>query len=640
MKRFLTWLLLFFYCLVQGFSQDIESLEIRLQNDSFGNTERIDLLNLISREYIFINSKKAYEYASQALELSKKTGYQIGIAYAYRNYSAIYRSNEMPAQAMDFLHDAIKLFFAEGDSIGVANCYISLAYIYKELNNNSDELKYSILAYNEFRRMGIPERIGVTAHNLGESLLNNSKLDSAKTIIEYAIRLNDSIQNLPVLSSCYMVMGMVEFRYGNHDLAEQNFNNALEISAELGKHAQKIATIESFLHLAKIYQITGNKQDYETNMVKAAEFATTYNLMKYLPKIYLELMNFYLQNKDIPKIQHYFGHYQTTIDSINAMNVRDRSELVKNIILVKNLMEEKESLEELKALQLKSIRLRNQVIVLSALSLILLLVLVLKLLRANRQIHQSHTLLKEKNNTIEAQKAELSDLNQTKDKFFSIVAHDLRSPLFSLKTFSELLNDQIDELSKEEILMMGKQLHLSVDNTIKMVDNLIQWANLQMKRYEFNPSTIPLSELLRELCNLYKTIGREKEIRLVCTVPDDVVVFGDKNQLELIFRNLINNALKFTNPGGEVQLHAKFIGNEQVKITVSDTGIGIRTDDISELFAPSRKKSEPGTKGEKGTGMGLMLVKEFISINNGSISVESECGKGSIFTVILKGNVN
>jgi tetratricopeptide (TPR) repeat protein len=239
-----------------GFAQNIELLEKRLSDIKTDTVLKIELLNILSREYTFINSKRSLDYASQALDLSKKSGNSIGMAYSYRNLSGIYTLNEMYFQAMDFIQEAISIFNAKGDSSGVANCYISLAYLYRKLNNIDDELYFNRKAFNDFVQMDIPERIGVTAHNLGESFLNAGKLDSARILISFAIRINDSINNLSVLSSCYRVLGTIEYECGNLGPAGDYFRKVLDISDELGMNSQKTATVESSIYLARIYHET------------------------------------------------------------------------------------------------------------------------------------------------------------------------------------------------------------------------------------------------------------------------------------------------------------------------------------------------------------------------------------------------
>lgn len=241
------------------------------------------------------------------------------------------------------------------------------------------------------------------------------------------------------------------------------------------------------------------------------------------------------------------------------------------------------------------------------------------------------SVLKAQQNTIQTQKKELEALNATKDRFFSIVAHDLKSPLNSLKGFSTLLISYYDSFSKEEILAMSQQLKDSVDNTIKMADNLITWARIQMREFEYRPQLIKVNEIASTICEVYSYIASSKGIHLNCSIDDSLTIWGDKNQIEFIIRNLVNNAIKFTNKDGFVRLTARQLPDKKIEISVSDSGVGISDRMKDKLFSIGEKQSTNGTAGEKGTGLGLMLSYEFVTLNGGQIDFESTEGKGTTF---------
>ena len=234
---------------------------------------------------------------------------------------------------------------------------------------------------------------------------------------------------------------------------------------------------------------------------------------------------------------------------------------------------------------------------------------------------------------------QLEKLNATKDKFFSIVAHDLRTPLISLKSFSILLIDHFDRFDKEDILTMSKQLSDSVDSTIKMADNLITWAMVQMGELQFNEEKIKVKDITLNIFDVYQKIALQKEINVSFSVDDSLTIIGDKNQIEFVIRNLVNNAIKFTHKKGFVSLTAKSLPDGLVKISVSDNGVGISDEVKRKLFSLSKKQSTNGTDGEKGTGLGLMLSYEFMKLNGGQIDIESSLGKGSTFHTKFKSGI-
>ena len=252
------------------------------------------------------------------------------------------------------------------------------------------------------------------------------------------------------------------------------------------------------------------------------------------------------------------------------------------------------------------------------------------------QLSKVNTELTSNIQVIAEQSHQLEKLNATKDKFFSIVAHDLKSPLCSLKSFSTLLIDHFDSLDKDDILTMSKQLSDSVDSTIKMADNLITWATVQMGESQFNEETIKVKDITSNIFDVYQKVALEKGINVSFSVDDSLSIIGDKNQIEFVIRNLVNNAIKFTHKNGFVSLTAKSLPDGLVQISVSDSGVGISDEYKRELFSISKKQSINGTDGEKGTGLGLMLSYEFMKLNGGQIDIESSLGKGSTFHTKFK----
>ena len=239
----------------------------------------------------------------------------------------------------------------------------------------------------------------------------------------------------------------------------------------------------------------------------------------------------------------------------------------------------------------------------------------------------------EKNNalgTLKKTEMNLRESNVTKNKLFSIISHDLRSPFNSILGFANLLlknHKQYDEVKIEEYL---KVVDNSAKQTYKLLDNLLNWARTQTDGFVFNPKKQSLEKILIELIKLEKNNAEIKNIELSYNLSEDINIYADYNMMEIILRNLISNALKFTHINGEVTIDAKQ-DTDNVIISVSDTGVGIKQEVLQEIFEISQKKSTVGTEDEKGTGLGLVLCKEFVEKHDGKIWVESEIGKGSKF---------
>ncbi|MEE9431342.1 MAG: PAS domain S-box protein [Melioribacteraceae bacterium] len=241
------------------------------------------------------------------------------------------------------------------------------------------------------------------------------------------------------------------------------------------------------------------------------------------------------------------------------------------------------------------------------------------------------------NEMLQESEERLKELNGSKDKFFSIISHDLRSPFTSITGFSEVMMEDIDTLSKEEIKDFASSIHKTSKNVYNLLENLLQWSRIQTGRIEFNPNKISLSEVVDEVIALYQVNAARKKITLFSNLEVEIFIRADKFMLETILRNLISNSIKFTKQTGEISISAKELKNEnKVEITVEDTGVGMSSDIKNKLFKIDEHVTTKGTDKEKGTGLGLILSKEFVEKHEGEIWVESELGVGSKFKFTLK----
>jgi PAS domain S-box-containing protein len=231
---------------------------------------------------------------------------------------------------------------------------------------------------------------------------------------------------------------------------------------------------------------------------------------------------------------------------------------------------------------------------------------------------------------IEKYNRELEELNRNKDTFFSIIAHDLRSPFNSIIGFSNLMKEDVNSLSANEIKEYAGFINLTAVQTLRLLENLLNWARLQQGKINFNPEKIRMDDAINEVFLMYTEVAKKKEITLINRFDSDVDIYGDEEMLKTILRNLVSNAIKFTGAGGQVTISLKDMG-DHVVVEITDTGTGISDEHQKKLFQGGVNQSTPGTGNEKGTGLGLILCKDFVEKHGGSIRVESEEGKGSKF---------
>lgn len=234
------------------------------------------------------------------------------------------------------------------------------------------------------------------------------------------------------------------------------------------------------------------------------------------------------------------------------------------------------------------------------------------------------------------QNGKLQQSNAEKDKFFSIIAHDLRSPLSSFLGLAEMMADDINAMSMSEITAISKSMHQSASNLFQLLENLLEWALLRRGTCECHPEKIALAKLvLRSIDPLTET-ARRKNIELKLDISHSYIVQCDLKMTESIFRNLISNALKFTRPGGKVIISAEPHTKGFLKASVNDTGIGMSKEIVSSLFLFNEQICRRGTDGETSSGLGLLICKEFAENQGGTIWAKSEDGKGSTFNFTLK----
>jgi PAS domain S-box-containing protein len=254
-----------------------------------------------------------------------------------------------------------------------------------------------------------------------------------------------------------------------------------------------------------------------------------------------------------------------------------------------------------------------------------------KVIAVSRNIQQ-RKLVEEQQKLTEQQ---LKEANITKDKFFSIIAHDLRSPFTSILGFTRLLNDEYDDFSDEERKSMVKQIQNSTESTFQLLDNLLAWAKTQLGRTIYNPETFTLESLVTESVKQTTPQAQIKNITISSDKIEDVTLYADQNMIRTVLRNLLSNAVKFSFPKGNIELETN-LRNHQLTISITDHGTGINPDVLNKLFSLTEQATTTkGTANEKGTGLGLILCKEFVERNGGTISVKSKVGKGSTFSFTL-----
>ena len=251
-----------------------------------------------------------------------------------------------------------------------------------------------------------------------------------------------------------------------------------------------------------------------------------------------------------------------------------------------------------------------------------------------RKLKKVQNELEERNQRINHQNDELKKLNATKDKFFAIIAHDLKNPLSSFMSSSGLLSYHFSRLDEEEKLNLANSIYESGKRLRTLLENLLEWSMTQTGGMTVTPKELPLNELVNSNISLFELRANDKKIRLENKIQENINIFADENMALSVIRNLISNAIKFTPEKGNIYINAE-VKNNFAEISVIDNGVGIKDEVMKKLFRLEDKHSSEGTNKEKGTGLGLILCKEFVEKNGGDIKVKSKENEGTKITFTL-----
>jgi signal transduction histidine kinase len=237
------------------------------------------------------------------------------------------------------------------------------------------------------------------------------------------------------------------------------------------------------------------------------------------------------------------------------------------------------------------------------------------------------------NKVLKRSKQELLELNENKNKFFSIIAHDLRSPFMALSGISQMISEDMDSMSVKEVKNMASMIYNSTQNLYKLMENLLHWANLQMDTLKISPINFDIKQISQQVETTFQLSAKEKNVQIANKIRK-TSTYADTECVKAILRNLLNNAIKFSKKNGVIHLSSK-VEKNMIRIIVKDNGVGMSKETLSKLFSIKNKISKKGTANEIGTGLGLILCKELVEKNNGEIFVSSKLGKGSEFSFTL-----
>lgn len=560
-----------------------------------------------------------------------------------------YFKAENYSQSLDAFFLSLKLAEALDNDTSSADAANSIGRVYYNMENYRDGLVYFRKAQHLFHENGMEKEEGSSLNNIALIYYELDSTDQAANFYQEALTINEKYNDTINIGAISHNLGLVLMQRGRYDEAIKKLTDARKIFKELhfDRHAANATN-----NLGRAYY---KKKDYK----KALKiFEQGLEESKAIKSNFLTMDNFKYQADCYAKIQAYdkaywySNEYHHLKDSL--LNINKDKQLAEIKEKYENEIETQENKLLRQENKAKAATIQMQYIIGVGIFLLMLLLAVLSVIyyRSNQTRKKANQLLNEQKQVIEAknnslselnkeitqqhneileQKKKLEDLNDIKDKLFSIISHEFRSPLNSLKGTLALL--KAGALSTDELNLISKELTDKINSTSIFLDNLLNWAKSQMQGINPKPITINLRDAAEENIQLLSSMAEKKKIRLINDLPNECQGLVDPNMMNLVFRNLISNAIKFTLRGGTIRATAIQNG-QNCTITIQDDGIGMSQENINMLFKV-QSISTRGTANERGTGLGLYITKNFIEANGGSIWVESEEMKGSTFTFTI-----
>jgi signal transduction histidine kinase len=617
----------------------IDSLFKLLRNVE--DTARIDLFNEIAEVYWSRSFDSSLMFATHALSLAEKSGDKTRIANSLNMTGNAYYLLSDLTKSLDYYQRALKMRQELGDSNDIARSLNNIGAVHLQTHNYEIALDYFNKAVQIYSGLGKDEIVLTLTNNIGGLYLEQEEYEKALEYLKKAYNLALEINDEKMIIIALNNMGEVEGSLNQYDKALEYYSQAQQLSEKIHDF-NSLATI--LLNTGDIYVKIGQPDQSFRYFGESLKYADTINSISVKRDVYKSLFEIYNSSKDYKKALGYYLLYEAANDSVNSHESKLK---IKELELKYSAEYFKTEIELLKRdNEIKSLRLTR--LRFGTISLVLILTLAGIIwfvnLNRNRLKRETNNLLTQKNQELEEALHKLKDseinlkeLNAAKDKLFSIIGHDLRNPLNALLGFSELLSGSLRQYTMEEIRMYNKIINDSARNMHQLIENLLDWSRSQSGSIDFSPRYWDLLQVTNDIQNIFHIQISKKKISILNNIPVNMQVFADKNLLSTILRNLISNAIKFTPQGGYITLSAQK-SNGIVNISIADTGIGMTKEQIANLFKLDMNLTKAGTSEEKGTGLGLILCKEFVEIHKGSIWVESNPEQGSVFTFSLPFN--
>ncbi|WP_372793050.1 tetratricopeptide repeat protein [Lutibacter sp.] len=544
--------------------------------------------------YYLLSEDKSIEFYLKSLNINKINNDENGIAINYNGIGNLYYSQENYEFAKKYFRDALTIYIKLNNKIGIANSYLNLGNAIADSGENIEGIHYYEKALVLLEKDEDKNNIATIFNNIGDCYLSLKQHDKAEVYFAKALKISGETGDNELVAIVYLNMAESNLDLKQYKEAIINSKKSFGIAKKIG-HVN--IEVESLNFLSKAYEALGNN-------------SKAFYYLKENKKIREKLIA--ADKKEKVKLFHALNNLEKSQFTISDLS-------------------NKTEVAELKYKNGKKLSnfLISGIVLFGFFVVLLILQQTAKKNAFNLLEYKNHQINK-MNEEIQIQSDNLRQINKTKDTFFSIIAHDLRSPFNSIEGFTELMIENIHEYDDEKRLKFLNIIKGSSSKASSLLNNLLIWANAQSGNIEFNPQEVNLIQKVSDVIVLSEIQAINKDIKILNKVPHNLFVDADEDMLATILRNLISNAIKFTALKGEIQILSSITSNF-VEISVKDNGVGISQSDIDNLFSIEVKKSNVGTANEQGSGLGLILCKDFVEKHGGKLWVESSINEGSEF---------
>jgi signal transduction histidine kinase len=622
---------------MSNISSELDSLQALSDEPGIRDSSKISLYNQISQLYALQNPQKALEYALLSSDLALKNNDSTSLASTYRHTAAMYLRLGNISDALNFHLKSLHIYTEANNRLMKADVLQEIGIDYVHLKEYQKALSFIMEAKNEFETLGHNDKLCRSYNNLGGVYYYLESYDSALYYYYLSEQVCSNFDNSKILSYVYHNIGDILQLKGNYVDAKKYVKKSLSIKQKEGNTTM---IPNSLITLGNIELAQNNLNSSEYYFLEALRLSKETNSNRDLEHVYKQLVVLYKEKKQYKEA---LAFHEKLLSIVRIINDDIKNEQLSKLSVefeTEKIQQENHFLLEKDVIQKKLIKKQKA----TSISVIIILFLTTGLLfiirrnftkekKQNLTLQQNNIIINTQAKKLSSQNKELQELLSTKDKFIAILGHDIRNPLSTLLGFIDLLDYNTGDITSEQKQKYLTIIKDSVNQILHLLENLVAWGMSRNDQNAFNPKIVSVVSIIDETFKILDTQAEKKNINLI-KEGELGEIFADPDMVFTICRNLITNAIKFSEQGKSIVVKTKQKENFNF-ISVIDQGVGISDEKIRNLFRIDKNSSTSGTNEEHGTGLGLILCKEFAVKNKGDILVESVLGKGSKFIIKL-----